>query len=583
MGDPDDGGSGSWPDSTVVMGLGPADREGSLAPGTLLNGIYEVRRLIARGGMGEVFEGANVNSDERVAIKVILPHLAADQNVRAMFRKEAGILTRITHPAIAQYRVLAQDSAHRILYIVTEYIDGIPLSARMAAPPPAAEAELVQLTRRLASGLEAAHELGAVHRDITPDNVLLPGGRLDKAKIIDFGIAKDLEASHTIIGHGFAGTLGYVAPEQFGEYGREIGPWTDVYSLGLVILCVARGRASDMGATVVDAIDMRRKGVDVSAAPERLRPILGRMLESDPARRFRSMREVLEALDGPASGATAAPEARPAAPRDTPPPSAAGPAQPGPASPERAPRPPALKLPALTLPRLNLAGAPAGLLLGAGGALLVAGAGIAAVAFWPKPSTPGLAAVAPETKASAPAPEIASMTNAQPAAVEPEVKEVREAEPAPGPARKDPDDTHDGPAPPPNRDPEPPKPKPQPGPSLTKPLTLVVFFPWDQTGVTPEGRQVVAQAAAYATAGNGARVRVVGHTDTSMSAAYSAGVSQRRARAVADALISLGVPSYRVSIDWMGSKQLAVPTADGVKEPLNRRVEIFVEPFDGGE
>src|SRR4051812_31089130 len=71
--------------------------QGGLPPGTLLNSIYEVRQFLARGGMGEVYEGVNVNTDERVAIKVMLPHLAADQKIQAMFRKEARILTELAH------------------------------------------------------------------------------------------------------------------------------------------------------------------------------------------------------------------------------------------------------------------------------------------------------------------------------------------------------------------------------------------------------------------------------------------------------------------------------------------------------
>ncbi|MEO5597612.1 MAG: protein kinase, partial [Novosphingobium sp.] len=92
--------------------------------GDVLNHIFEVKRFIARGGMGEVFEGINVNSDERVAIKVMLPNLSADANVLAMFRKEARTLTRISHPALVQYRVFAQEPQLGVYYIVTEYVDG---------------------------------------------------------------------------------------------------------------------------------------------------------------------------------------------------------------------------------------------------------------------------------------------------------------------------------------------------------------------------------------------------------------------------------------------------------------------------
>lgn len=273
----------------------------SIQVGDVLNHIFEVKRFIARGGMGEVFEGVNVNSDERVAIKVMLPSLAADANVIAMFRKEARTLTRLQHEALVQYRVLAQEPQLGVLYIVTEYVDGDNLADVLGKQRPT-PVELVALLRRLASGLRVAHQLGAIHRDMSPDNVLLEGGRLAQARIIDFGIAKDLDpGSKTIIGDGFAGKLNYVAPEQLGDFGREIGPWTDVYSLGLVILAVALGKNVQMGGSLVDAVDKRRAGPDLSALPPELAGVLARMLAPNPADRLRSMDEVLAALQPPAA------------------------------------------------------------------------------------------------------------------------------------------------------------------------------------------------------------------------------------------------------------------------------------------
>jgi serine/threonine-protein kinase len=306
---------------------------GRVEVGSVLNNMYEVKRLIGRGGMAEVFEGVNINDDhDRVAIKVMLPQLAADPNVQAMFRKEARTLTRISHPAVVQYRVLAQEPTLGVFYIVTEFIDGEPLSDALPRIKPTSS-ELRALTRRLAEGLRAAHALGAVHRDISPDNVLLPGKVLEQAKVIDFGIAKDLDPSKaTIVGDGFAGKLGFVAPEQFGDFGREIGPWTDVYSLGLVVLAVAAGRNIDMGVTLVDAIDRRRAGPDLSVAPADLRPVLARMLAPNPADRLKSMDEVIALLDETAGGA--APVLQLAAPKAAAPPPPAGSAAaaaPGPA------------------------------------------------------------------------------------------------------------------------------------------------------------------------------------------------------------------------------------------------------------
>ncbi len=266
--------------------------------GDVLNHIFEVKRFLARGGMGEVFEGCNVNTDEKVAIKVMLPALANDEKVIAMFRKEARTLTKLHHPALVQYRVLAQEPHLHVLYIVTDYIDGTNLGDALGEVDRSPE-ELAGLLRRLASGLGAAHQLGAVHRDMSPDNVILADDDIHRAKVIDFGIAKDLDASSaTIVGDGFAGKLNYVAPEQLGDFGREVGPWSDVYSLGLVILAVAQGRNVDMSGSLVDAIDKRRKGPDLAAVPDSLKPLLEAMLRPDPKERLRSMDDVLAMLDG---------------------------------------------------------------------------------------------------------------------------------------------------------------------------------------------------------------------------------------------------------------------------------------------
>jgi serine/threonine-protein kinase len=273
--------------------------------GDVLNHTYEVKRFLARGGMGEVFEGSNVMSEERVAIKVMLPALAADPNVISLFRKEAKTMTKLSHDALVKYRTLAQEPQLGVLYIVTEFIDGKNL-ADMLGKLTVDEKELTSLLRRLASGLAVAHSYGAVHRDISPDNVILEDGKLSRPKVIDFGIAKDLDpGSKTIVGEGFAGKLNYVAPEQLGDFGREVGPWTDVYSLALVMLAVITGKNVKMGGSLVDAVDKRRAGPDLSPVPEKLRPVLEAMLRPDPKQRLRSMDEVVAMLEG--SGTTARP------------------------------------------------------------------------------------------------------------------------------------------------------------------------------------------------------------------------------------------------------------------------------------
>lgn len=114
---------------------------------------------------------------------------------------------------------------------------------------------------------------------------------------------------------------------------------------------------------------------------------------------------------------------------------------------------------------------------------------------------------------------------------------------------------------------------PRPAPQARQ---FVVYFDWDRSTLTAEAQQVVSQAAAYARSGNPTRVLVVGHTDTSGSAAYNLGLSNRRARTVADALVAAGVNGGVISLDGRGETQLARATADGVREPLNRRATVDI-------
>lgn len=295
--------------------LAPAHGTPGALVGLQLNDMFEITRFIAQGGMGEVYEGRNIASGERVAIKVILPQFASDQQFFALFKREASSLERIGHDALVKYRALAFDRASQLNYLAIEYVDGPPLSDVLDGTPASPE-EVKRLLRRLAAGLGAAHELGVIHRDLSPDNVLLPEGRLERAKIIDFGIAKDTNPGEkSVVGDAFAGKFGYAAPEIFGKYGRAIGPWTDVYSLALVVLAVAKGRPLDMGVTIVDALEARDHVPDLSFLSPELQPLFTRMLEPDPAQRFASMEEVLAALDASSMPlfATVAPAPEPVA------------------------------------------------------------------------------------------------------------------------------------------------------------------------------------------------------------------------------------------------------------------------------
>ena len=379
------------------------------APGALvgmhLNDLFEIVRFIAQGGMGEVYEGRNLASGERVAIKVILPQYAADEQFMALFRREASALERIGHDSLVKYRTLAFDRTNRVNYLAIEYVAG-PSMAEILVGDPADPAIVRRVLKRLATGLGAAHDAGVIHRDLSPDNLLLPDGNVERCKIIDFGIAKDTSLdAKSVVGEAFAGKFGYAAPEIFGKFKRAVGPWTDVYSLALVMIAYARGAPLDMGVTIVDALEARDTVPDLSSLTPDLQPVFARMLAPDPAERFRSMDEVIAALDAP-PGANA-----PVSPFGAPPsaPSTAPAEAIAPAFVRAAPTAPPV---AAAAPRSRLplyGGIAAAVVLAAGGGYaLLGGRGTPPPAAPVAEAAPPSVAAAPATAAAAPTPDWAT-------------------------------------------------------------------------------------------------------------------------------------------------------------------------------
>ena len=157
--------------------------------GTLINNNYKIEQLISAGGMGEVFRGTNVFSGDSVAIKIVLQSLAHDPKVAALFKREAKVLCQLADQAIVRYYNFVHDAALDRFCLIMEFIDGLPLSDHVRGSGPLPLAEAKRLLKRLALGLERAHKMEVVHRDLSPDNVMLKGGTIDDAVLIDFGIA----------------------------------------------------------------------------------------------------------------------------------------------------------------------------------------------------------------------------------------------------------------------------------------------------------------------------------------------------------------------------------------------------------
>jgi len=263
-----------------------------VAPGTRLNGIYEIDQMIGAGGMGEVYKCHEIQTGAPVAIKMLLPEMAENEAALALFRREAAALHNLPHDSIVRYFLFTVEPVLQRPYLAMEFVDGRSLSDILSEGPLTFEA-LVKLMRRIASGLQAAHERGIIHRDVSPDNIIVPLGDVTRAKIIDFGIARSTQmGDKTIIGSGFAGKDNYVSPEQVGLYGNEVTAKSDIYSLGLLLFYALTGQKLDMGGSQFQLVEKRRRVPDLGGVDMRIRPLLERMLQPNPADRPATMAEI---------------------------------------------------------------------------------------------------------------------------------------------------------------------------------------------------------------------------------------------------------------------------------------------------
>jgi serine/threonine protein kinase len=265
-----------------------------LPPGTVLGNTYVIEAVLGRGGMGEVYCAKHIELGTEHAIKIMLPNFANDPKIVQLFREEARKLGRINNAAIVDYEGFFRDE-NGLRYLVTEFVHGESLE-RILRRRRLEPNEVLRLRDRLALGLAAAHEMDIVHRDVSPENILLPEGSVDRAKLIDFGIAKSMAASSaTLIGDSFAGKYSFASPEQVGLYGGQVDLRSDIYSLGLVLAAAAIGfgKKLDMGNSPATMLAARQRVPDLAEVPAPLRPVIAPMLEPRPDDRPPSMRALL--------------------------------------------------------------------------------------------------------------------------------------------------------------------------------------------------------------------------------------------------------------------------------------------------
>jgi serine/threonine protein kinase len=241
-------------------------------------GPYRLTGRLGGGGMGEVFLGRSAGG-RLVAVKVIRPELAADPEFRARFRHEVSAARSVNGLYTAPVADAQVDGP--MPWLATAYVPGPSLSTAIEEHGPLPARSVLALAAGLAEGLAAIHDAGLVHRDLKPSNVLLA---TDGPRVIDFGIATGAQATVlTMAGH-IIGSPDFMSPEQ--ATGRELGPPTDVFSLGAVLTFAATGYAPFRAAETTTLLGrIVHDEPDLSRVPPRVRPVVQWCLAKEPADR----------------------------------------------------------------------------------------------------------------------------------------------------------------------------------------------------------------------------------------------------------------------------------------------------------
>lgn len=274
-------------------------------------GSFRIHRRLGAGGMGVVYLGSD-RRGQRVALKVIRPDLAEDQEFRSRFAREVSAARRIRGGCTA--RLVAADLDADRPWFATQYVPGPSLHDKVAEEGPMSAADVAAVGAALSEGLVAVHEAGVVHRDLKPSNILLsPKG----PRIIDFGIAWATGAS-TLTHVGTAvGSPGFLAPEQV--RGAAVTPATDVFSLGATLAYAATSDSPfGHGSSEVMLYRVVHEEAQLRGVPDALAPLVRACLAKDPQERPSTLQLSLRLKEIAAREAQGLSDVRPPAPRTDP-------------------------------------------------------------------------------------------------------------------------------------------------------------------------------------------------------------------------------------------------------------------------
>jgi serine/threonine protein kinase len=279
-------------------------RSNTIQPGTLLDGRYRLRALLGEGGMGRVFEGEDIQLSRPVAIKVLHDD-GSDRSLAERLFREAKAAARSDHPAIVTTYSYGIDSELGRSYVVMERLQGETLSDRIERVGSLPFELVIRIARDLADALIAVHTAGVIHRDLKPSNVFLTSRarRVDEVKLLDFGVAKQLDLDSLTTTGQIYGTPMYMAPEQLAD-SKRADVRCDIYAFGTILFeCVTarppfNGRNTAALAVEITFGDQPDPCAYRANIPEDLVAVIQQCMQKRPRDRFQSADALSKALSG---------------------------------------------------------------------------------------------------------------------------------------------------------------------------------------------------------------------------------------------------------------------------------------------
>ncbi len=263
-----------------------------LVTGSTFAGRYQVIEELGKGGMGKVYKVFDAEIREKVALKLLKPEIAADQETIERFRNELKLARKISHRNICRMHDLSKDEGS--YYITMEYVSGEDLKTMIRMTGTLGIGTVLSIGQQVCDGLAEAHRLGVVHRDLKPQNIMIDKG--GNAKIMDFGIARSVREKGITDAGVMIGTPEYMSPEQ--TEAKDVDQRSDIYSLGIILYEMATGRVPFEGETAL-SVAIKHK-TEVPKDPKSLNPhipddlnrLILKCVEKDKAKRYQTAAEV---------------------------------------------------------------------------------------------------------------------------------------------------------------------------------------------------------------------------------------------------------------------------------------------------